>query len=82
MPSPYALSVLDAVWRCVLPDARSRAQFLALDGLDGLFTFLECGNKHTRWVLHCAFLLHDSTPRSSEQSAVGTCCYSSTAIAQ
>jgi len=51
LPSHYALAVLGAVWRCVLPDARARAEFLAQDGVDGLALLLEAGNKHIRPLL-------------------------------
>ena len=48
LPSPHALAVLGAAWRCVAPDARARAEFLARDGLDALGLLLERGNRHLR----------------------------------
>jgi hypothetical protein len=42
--------VLGAAWRCLLPDARARAELLARDGVDTLALVLEAGNKHVRSV--------------------------------
>jgi hypothetical protein len=48
LPSPAALAALKALWSCVLPQPRSRAEFLALDGMDVLLAVLQAGNKHLR----------------------------------
>lgn len=48
LPSPHALAAIGAVWRCIVPDARGRAEFLARDGIDALAVLLERGNRHIR----------------------------------
>lgn len=47
-PSLAGLAALGALWRCVLPSGRSRAQLLALDGMDVLLTLLQRGNQYLR----------------------------------
>jgi hypothetical protein len=47
-PSLAGLAALDALWRCVLPSGRSRAQLLAMDGMDVLLTLLQRGNQYMR----------------------------------
>ncbi|GBF87656.1 hypothetical protein Rsub_00367 [Raphidocelis subcapitata] len=51
LPSAHLLAALGAVWRCILPDARARAEFLARDGVDALALLLERCNKHVRPLL-------------------------------
>jgi hypothetical protein len=48
LPSLHALATLGAAWRCLLPDARARAELLARDGLDTLAQLLDSGNRHLR----------------------------------
>eukprot|EP00775_Hariotina_reticulata_P004678 gene4678-4931_t len=51
MPSLHALAALDCLWRCCLKSARSRAQLLAMDGLDVLLQLLMQGSKQLRPVV-------------------------------
>lgn len=51
LPSPLAVAVLDAVWRCLVQDRNSLARFLVGQGLDLLLSFLEVCSKAHRQVL-------------------------------
>lgn len=50
-PSLVGLAALAALWRGILPSARSRVQLLALDGMDVLLTQLQRGNIYLRSAL-------------------------------
>lgn len=51
LPSPYVISLLDAVWAAVVPDRKSQAMFLVEGGLDTLLSMLERSAKGYRPVL-------------------------------
>eukprot|EP00798_Chlamydomonas_sp_ICE-L_P020377 gene20377-27148_t len=48
LPSTYAVALLDAIWKCVVPDRKSTARFLVDEGLDILLQVLEVGNRDHR----------------------------------
>lgn len=50
-PHLPSLAVLDSLWRCCLPSARSRAQLLAADGMDVLLSALRQGSPALQPVL-------------------------------
>ena len=50
LPSPRAMSVLNAVWTCVVPNDANLHRFLALDGVESLLDLLDFGNCYMHGV--------------------------------
>jgi len=50
LPSPRAMSVLNAVWTCVVPNDANLQRFLALDGVESLLDLLDYGNCYMHGV--------------------------------
>ncbi|WIA12689.1 hypothetical protein OEZ85_006330 [Tetradesmus obliquus] len=91
-PSLAGLAALGALWRCVLPSGRSRAQLLALDGMDVLLALLQRGNQYLRPVTLSVladlladkrshpFFLEWHAPATSSNTAAGPDSTSSTSL--
>ena len=50
LPSPRAMSILNAVWMCVVPNKANLQRFLALDGVESLLDLLDYGNRYMHGV--------------------------------